>query len=124
MTISEIQKSMDTLFPKKKTMEQSKNLCILVLFVLCYYVYQSVTQQDGTPWWFFLVMGLMIVLCVGILIYDYKVIKKLSDEINQLAEEKAAMEEAESEDEEDAEDEPESIEDNRSNDEPDENTGE
>ncbi len=123
MTISEIQESMDSLFPKKKSMEQSKNLCLIVLFVLCYYVYQSVTQQDGTPWWFFLIMGLMIVLCIGILINDYRVIKKLSDEISSLAEQKASLENADSENGEDEEETPEAIEDS-SDDEPDEETGE
>ncbi len=91
MTYQEITDEIDKAFAKKKSFEQNRSICVVVLAILIYNT-SSAARNDDPAWWFFVIMGLLIAGVFGVLAYGSVQVKKASDRLKELDILKAAEE--------------------------------
>ncbi|MBO4732067.1 MAG: hypothetical protein J5597_04595, partial [Spirochaetaceae bacterium] len=78
---------------KKQGYDRNRTICVCVIAIIIYYIYQSY-KTDTMQLWFLLIMGLIILASVLILIYDCFQVKSISNELNPLEQEFVKMLEA------------------------------
>ncbi|MBO7486199.1 MAG: hypothetical protein J6T84_09105 [Spirochaetaceae bacterium] len=107
MENKELQDKIEDLKKKKQGYDRNRTICVFVIAIIIYYIYQSY-KTDTMQLWFLLIMGLIILASVLILIYDCFQVKSISNELNPLEQEfvkTLEADEPESTDNDDAEDE-------------------
>lgn len=86
------EKRISFLSKTKVNMERNASLCAVVLALLCYNTWTAHSNDDPKVW-FYIVMGLFMLICVGIIAYDlvtsYKAKKELEVLRKELEEEQS-----------------------------------
>lgn len=93
MENKELQDKIEDLKKKKQGYDRNRTICVFVIAIIIYYIYQSY-KTDTMQLWFLLIMGLIILASVLILIYDCFQVKSISNELNPLEQEFVKMLEA------------------------------
>ena len=83
MENKELQDKIEDLKKKKQGYDRNRTICVFVIAIIIYYIYQSY-KTDTMQLWFLLIMGLIILASVLILIYDCFQVKSISNELNPL----------------------------------------
>ncbi len=86
MENKELQDKIEDLKKKKQGYDRNRTICVFVIAIIIYYIYQSY-KTDTMQLWFLLIMGLIILASVLILIYDCFQVKSISNELNPLEQE-------------------------------------
>ncbi len=97
MENKELQDKIEDLKKKKQGYDRNRTICVFVIAIIIYYIYQSY-KTDTMQLWFLLIMGLIILASVLILIYDCFQVKSISNELNPLEQEFVKMLEADNSD--------------------------
>ena len=86
MENEKLQDKIEDLKKKKQGYDRNRTICVFVIAVIIYYIYQSY-KTDTMQWWFLLIMGLIIVATALILIYDCFQVKSINNELNPFEQE-------------------------------------
>lgn len=86
MENKELQEKIEELKKKKQGYDRNRTICVFVIAVIIYYLYQSY-KTDTPQWWFLLIMGLIIAATALILVYDCFQVKSINNELKPLEQE-------------------------------------
>lgn len=79
----ELEDKIDALTKRKQSFERNRNLCAIVAAVIIYNMWQAY-DLDNPEWWFWLLMGGLVAIAIGIGVYDFIKIKKIKAELEPL----------------------------------------
>ena len=83
MENKELQEKIEELKKKKQGYDRNRTICVFVIAIIIYYVYQAY-NTDTLQWWFLLIMGLIILATALILVYDCFQVKSINNELQPL----------------------------------------
>ncbi len=83
MENKELQEKIEELKKKKQGYDRNRSICVFVIAVIIYYIYQSYKSGDSQLW-FWLLMGAIIVASALILVYDCFQVKSINNELKPL----------------------------------------
>ena len=82
MENEELGKKLESLRKQKQGYDRNRSICALAIAVVSYYMYQAHTT-DSPEWWFWVIMGLVIVVSVCVLIFDTIQVKSINEKLKQ-----------------------------------------
>ena len=82
MENEEIEKKLESLRKQKQGYDRNRSICVLAIAVVSYYMYQAHTT-DSPEWWFWVIMGLVIVISVCVMIFDTIQVKSINEKLKQ-----------------------------------------